>query len=223
MDRLAQRLFRNPAARPEHRTSSLGCLGCLPRLILGLLVGAVLVGAITAVFAPWGFFMGGKFNLFAYWQGWGTLQSKNGKYVVFVRFYPSSSGSRLYPHPSVRGIGYLCSPKGEIYRMHLGGGMRRGIGTNTDGEKIDLYMDNWPALTGTFQSDHRPAVEFRGQWENPDIVMDDHGSISRAFAPDGSVYQRGQTARIPYPGDIVPVTLSPGSYSDFETACKATR
>ena len=195
----------------------------MPRLILVVLLGSVLVLAITAVFAPWGFFMGGKFNLFAYWQGWGALQGKNGKYVVFVRFYPRPSGSRLYPHPSVRGVGYLCSSRGEIFRMNLGGGMRRGIGTNTDGEKIDLYMDYWPAFFGNMGTEHRPAIELRGQWKNPGIVMDDHGSISRAFAPDGTVYQKDQTAHIPYPGEIVPATLVPGSYSDFEHACKGTK
>lgn len=222
MDRLAQRSLRNSAARPDRPKSRLGCLGCLPRLLLTLILGLVLVGLITAVFAPWGYFLGGKFNLFAYWQGWGTLNTKTVKYEIFVRFYPRPSGSKIYPHPSVGGIGYLCSPGGQIFRMKLGGGMRRGIKTNTDGEKIDLYMDYWPAFFGSFATDHRPAIELRGQWRNPNILMDDHGSISRAFAPDGSVYQRGQAAHIPYPGDIVPVTLVPGSYSDFETACKAS-
>jgi hypothetical protein len=221
MDRLAQRLLRNPAAGPDRPHSRLGCLGCLPRLILILFGGIVLVGLITAVFAPWGFFMGGKFNLFAYWQGWGTLNSKNGKYIMYVRFYPSRSGSRIYPHPSVKGLGYVCSPRGQVFNMHLGGGMRRGIGTNTDGENIDLYMYYWPALWGTFVGDHRPSIEVRGQWKNPTIIGDDHGSISRAFKPDGTVYQRGEDAHVRYPGDIVPVTLVPGSYSDFQSACKA--
>jgi hypothetical protein len=221
MDRLAQRLLRGPAARPDRPHSRLGCLGCLPRLILMLFAGLVVVGLITAVFAPWGFFMGGKFNLFAYWQGWGTLQAKTGKYEVFVLFYPRPSGSRVYPHPSVGGVGYVCSPRGQIFRMNLGGGMRRGIGTNTDGEKIDFYMNYRPAFTWNFTSTRRPHIELRGQWQNSKIAMDDHGSISRSFAPDGTVYQPGQTAHIPYPGDIVPVTLVPGSYSDFEAACKA--
>jgi hypothetical protein len=221
MDRLAQRLLRNPSARPDRPHSRLGCLGCLPRLFLILLLGLVLVGLITAVFAPWGFFMGGKFNLFAYWQGWGTLNAKNGKYVVYVRFYPTSSKQSMYPHPTVTGVGYLCSSRGQIFRMSLGGGMRRGIGINTNGEKIDLYMSYYPAFFGNLTADRRPSIELRGHWENPNIVMDDHGSISRAFAPDGSVYQRGQGPHVPYPGEILPVTLVPGSYSDFAAACKA--
>ena len=222
MDRLAQRLLRNRRVRPDRPHSRLGCLGCLPRLLLGLFAGLILVGLITAVFAPWGFFMGGKFNLFAYWQGWGTLNSKTGKYVVYVRFFPTTSSSRLSPHPSVRGVGYLCSPRGQLFSMHLSGGMRRGIGTNTDGEKIDLGMDYWPVFWGNFATDHRPSVGIRGQWRNPTIIGDDHGSISRAFEPDGTV-NRGHGGSRPYPGDITPVTLMPGSYSDFAAACKASR
>ena len=101
--------------------------------------------------------------------------------------------------------------------------MRRGIGINTDGERIGLYMDYWPAFFGNFRADHRPNIELRGQWKNPDIEADDHGSISRAFRPDGTLYQRGQGPNVPYPGDIVSVTLTPGSYSDFEAACKVNR
>lgn len=201
------------------RRGPMGCLGCLPRLVLGLAFGCLLVLAITAVFAPWGFYMGGKFHIIPYWQGWGTLQTKHGKYVVFVRFEPTPSGSKLMPHPSVKGSGYLCSPRGEIFRMNLGGGMRRGISTNLDGESIGLYMYYWPAFFGNFAASHRPSIEFRGQWKNPNIVMDDHGSIFRAFNADGAVDQ-GHSNK-PYPGDITPVTLVPGSYSDFKAACQA--
>lgn len=174
------------------------------------------------MFAPWGFYLGGQFHILPDWQGWGTLPAKSGKYVVYVRFQPRASGSRIYPAPSVGGVAYLCSPRGETFRMHLGGGMRRGIGLSTDGEKISLYMNYYPAFFGNLRSDRRPSIELRGQWHNPNIVMDDHGSISRAFEPDGSVARWNDPKR-PYPGEIVPVTLTPGSYSDFEAACKASR
>ena len=215
MARFARHFSASPLAP---RRSRAGCLGCLPRLLLVLALGTGLVLLITAVFAPWGFFLGGSFHIIPYWQGWGTLSAKSGTYIVFVRFEPTPNGSKVMPHPSVKGTGYLCTPRGEIFRMHLGGGMRRGIGTNTDGEKIDLYMDYWPAFFGNLRSDHRPSVGFRGKWENPNIVADDHGSIFRAFNPDATV-DRGHSNK-PYPGDIIPVTLVPGSYSDFERACK---
>jgi hypothetical protein len=188
-------------------------------VVLIFAFGGLLVLVITAAFAPWGFYLGGSFHLIPYWQGWGTLSTKNGKYVVYVSFQPRPSGSRIMPGPSVGGRGYLCSPGGEIFPMHLGGGMRRGIGTNTDGQEINLYMNYRPVFFGYVRSDHRPSVEFRGKWQNPNIVADDHGSIFRAFNPDGTV-DRGHSHK-PYPGDISPVTLFPGSYSDFEAACKA--
>jgi hypothetical protein len=45
--------------------------GCLALMIVGT-VGAVIFGfAATALFTPWGFFMGGRFHLYPQWQGWG--------------------------------------------------------------------------------------------------------------------------------------------------------
>jgi len=208
------------AAAINARRRHSGCLGCLPQILLVFLLGAAVMLLITAIFAPWGFFLGGSFRIIPYWQGWGVLHAKSGTYVVYVGLQPRPSGSRIMPGPSLGGTGYLCSPRGEIFYMHLGGGMRRGIGTNTDGEKISLYMNHWPRFSGGFTNDHRPSIELRGQWKNPNIIMDDHGSISRAFNPDGTV-DRGHSNK-PYPGDITPVTLVPGSYSDFEAACKAS-
>jgi len=56
----ASRKFSRPRSR-------MGCLGCLPRALLGLALGCLLVLVITAVFAPWGFFLGGKFHIIPYW------------------------------------------------------------------------------------------------------------------------------------------------------------
>ena len=217
MDHFSQGFPANAAQR--RRKSLLGCLGCLPRLALILFLGLVLVGAITAVFAPWGFYLGGKFNILASWQGLGTLNAKSGKYIVFVRFGPRPSGSRVYPGPSVGGLAYLCSPRGEAFRMKLGGGMRRGIGLNTDGEKISLYMYNAP-IFANFTGGNRPSIELRGQWHNPNLVLDDHSSIARAFNADGTV-NTGHDPNRPYIGEVVPVTLTPASYSDFEAACRS--
>jgi len=198
-----------------------GCLGCLPQLLLLFVAAGLVFLATIAVFAPWGFYLGGGFHMLPYWQGWGVLHSKTGNYVVYTYFYPQPSSSKVLPGPSVGGTGALCTPRGEIFRMRLGGGMRRGIGTNTDGEKINLYMFYWPAFAGNLTADHRPSVEFQGKWQNPNIVADDHGSIFRAFSPDGTV-DRGHSNK-PYPGDVAPVTLVPGSYSDFKAACSASK
>jgi len=221
MDRFAQRLANSAQLGARTRRRS-GCLGCIPQLVVIFVLAAVGFVLITAVFAPWGFYMGGKFHIIPTWQGWGTLQAKSGRYQVYVYFYPRPSGSRIMPGPTVGGSAYVCSPRGEHFYMRLRGDMRRGIGLSTDGEKISLYMNNHSSFYSNFTSDYRPSLELRGQWQNPNLVMDDHGSISRAFEPDGTVY-RGHGGSRPYPGDITPITLVPGSYSDFEAACKAPR
>jgi hypothetical protein len=212
--------FANAAQLPARPRSGSGCLGCLPRLLLIFLLAGVGFLLITAAFAPWGFYLGGTFHIIPSWQGWGTLSTTSGKYVLFVRFQPRPSGSRVMPGPSVGGEAYLCSPRGETFYMRLGGGMRRGIGLSTDGEKISLYMNHRSGFFANLKADHRPSIELRGQWQNPNLVMDDHGSISRAFEPDGTV-SGGHDPHRPYPGPIVPVMLAPGSYSGFEAACKA--
>ena len=106
--------------------------------------------------------------------------------------------------------------------MKLGGGMRRGIGLNTNGENISLYMNNHSSVFSNLNADYRPSIEFRGKWQNPNIVMDDHGSIARAFNSDGSVFRAHDKNR-QYIAEVVPITLVPGSYSDFEAACKNVR
>jgi hypothetical protein len=96
--------------------------------------------------------------------------------------------------------------------------MRKHLNLSTDGEAIRLGMSYRPL--GSFSPEARPSLELRGHWQNPNMVMDDNGSISRAFEPDGSVY-RGHDSNRPYPGEIVPVTLKEGVTSEFESACAA--
>lgn len=198
-------------------------MGCLWQSAIVLVLGCLLLLAMTAVFMPWSFYMGGSFHIIPYWQGWGILHAQSGNYVLYVGFEPSfRRGSRIYTTSNVRGQAYLCTPKGERFRMNLGGSMRKNLPVSTDGEAISLYMDNWPVLTGGFIADHRPSIELRGHWRNPNLEMDDHGSIHRAFNPDGSVHGL-HDASVPYNGEIVPVTLRPGKYSDYEEACRMSR
>ena len=210
--------FSPSSGAPRRRS---GCLGCLPRLFLGLLVGCVLVLMITAVFAPWGFFLGGKFHILPWWQGWGTLNADSGKYLVYVQFSPSPSGSKVLPGPSVRGNAWLCSPRGETFRLRLGGGMPRGIGRNTEGKTISLYANYYRPFLWNMTTDRRPEIEIRGEWHGDSIVANDHGSVSRSFNADGTV-TRGKDPHRAYPGPIVAVTLNAGSYGDFKVACQAS-
>jgi len=211
---------------PHSKARRRGCLGCLGQLVwqsaVVLVLGVILVAAMTGLFYPWAFYLGGKFHFVPYWQGLGKLHAKSGDYVLFVRFEPTPRRSRIIPHSDLKGLAYLCSPRGDEFRLNLGGSMRRHLNLSTDGEAIDLYMYNWPALYGQFTTDHRPSIELRGHWKNPDLVMDDHGSIFRAFLSDGSVY-RGHDTNHPYNGEIVPVTLVKGSYSEFESACATVK
>jgi len=104
----------------------------------------------------------------------------------------------------------------------LGGSMRPHLNLSTDGEAIGLYMDNWSGLHAQFSGDHRPSIQLSGHWKNPDLVMDDNGSIFRAFQPDGTVY-RGHDPSHPYNGEVVPITLVNAPYSDFKAACAAIK
>lgn len=211
------------AARPKPRR---GCFGCLWQTLwqctLVLAAGAVLVIALTGLSYPWAFYLGGKFHIIPYWQGWGKLHAKSGDYVLFVQFEPTPRGSRMYLASNLTGYGRLCSPRGEDFRLHLGGSMRPHLSLSTDGEAINLYMSYWPLWYGQFIGERRPSIEVRGHWKNPDLVMDDQGSIFRAFLPDGTVY-RGHDPSHPYNGEIVPVTLVNGSYSEFKAACAAVK
>src|SRR5262245_41642022 len=99
--------------RPRARS---GCLSNLLRLVLVLALVGVALLAATAVFAPWGFYLGGQFHILPYWQGFGTLHAASGKYVVYIRLEPKPSGSGMHLGTSVGGDAYLCSPRGEQFR-----------------------------------------------------------------------------------------------------------
>jgi len=66
--------LRQFAAR-KRRT---GCLGCLWQLVVLLTLGSVLLIAITGVFYPWAFYLGGKFHIVPMWYGWGTAHAQSG-------------------------------------------------------------------------------------------------------------------------------------------------
>jgi len=152
----------------------------------------------------------------------GTARAKGGDYLVWVQFEPTPRGSRMYLASNLTGNAYVCTPRGERLAMHLGGGMRKNLNLSTDGEHISLYMDYWPLGYGSFITDHRPSLDFRGNWRNPNIVMDDHGSIGRAFEPNGTIY-RGHDRNRPYMQEVVPITFVPGSRSEFDKACAAVK
>jgi hypothetical protein len=132
-----------PSRKPRR-----GCLGCLGSLVwqlaVVLVLGGILVVAVTGIFAPWAFYLGGKFHILPYWQGWGKAHAKSGDYLLFVYVGPTPRGSKMYLETNLSGAAYVCTPRGDNIRLHMGGGMRKHLNLLTDGEAIHLYMFYWP-------------------------------------------------------------------------------
>jgi hypothetical protein len=204
-----------PRARP------LGCLtGCLTRLVLGLIVGAVLLVAIDAVFAPWSFYLGGRFHPLPLWQGVGTMHSASGDYVLYVWMSPAPGG-RTFNFPYFSGYGYLCTPRGERYALRLSASMNEHPGTNTNGKafQIGLYQRRW---NYSWTLEGRPRLAFRGRWQNPDLVMDDGGTLSRAFRPDGTVYL-GPPRNQPAARETLSIVLHEAEWSGWLSDCRGAK
>jgi hypothetical protein len=209
----------NPTFPLVRKRPRFGCFGCLVQCAVILALGGVLMVAITGLFYPWAFYLGGNFHILPSWQGWGRAHTAGGDYLLWLYFYPTPSRSRMYLDTSLKGEAYVCTPHGENIRLTLGGGMPRHLKLSTDGEPVRFYMYHRP-WNATFVTDRRPRLELQGNWRNPHLVMTDKGSISRAFQPDGTVY-RGNGANRPYATEPIPITLAAGSYSDYKNACSA--
>jgi hypothetical protein len=194
-------------------------LGCLPQLILTLLLGAAAVLGIDAIFAPWSFFMGGQFHPIPYWQGWGRIHAPAGDYLLFVRMEPRP-GRRGVAH--VAGSGTLCTPRGETFNLTLGGDFEKNMGMSTDGKRAYLYLHQRPGAFFRSAGDTRPQLEFHGAWHNPDLVLDDKGTLNREFMADGRLYE-GNLHKQPGAHGPMPVTIKEGSRSEFDAACTAMK
>jgi hypothetical protein len=203
-----------PGQRRRHR------LGCVGRIVAFLLLGAVCILLIDAVFAPWAFFLGGRFRPLAFWQGWGRLHSSTrGDYAVFVRMWPTPGGHSGYA--SVTGSAELCTPRGERYSLRLGGGfLNKHVWLHSDRQPMHLYLYHRPWFYGFVSTQRRPRLDLYGAWHDPDLVMDDHGTLSTAFLPDGRLDQ-GPARQQPAAREIATVSLRSGGQSDFDAACLA--
>ncbi len=196
-------------------------IGCLTRLVLVFVfVGAALLAA-TALFAPWGFYMGGRFHWYPSWQGWGRLHSNSagGDYAIYIYMYPR--GGRGMGPAHVEGTALVCTPRGEKFTLSLGGDFQRDIGRDTNGKTASFYMINRTAAHIFGGASSRPDLKLHGRWNNPDLVLDDDSSIQRNFDHDAKLYRDGKSR--PYLGEVSPITLHEGSKSDFEAACKAVK
>lgn len=200
-----------PAIPPVRRKGP----GCLVQVLGALTLGVVVLYAIYAVFAPWAFYMGGRFHLYPGWTGWGRMHSNiAGDYVLFLSLSPATGGRGTYRAvPHIRGQGFLCTPRGERYSLRAGGDFGKNSGIDLQGRTAYIYAHQYSVFSGSTD----PSLEFRGKWNNPDLLLDDQGSINRAFDPGGKLVTNHHMR--PYIQEVVPLILHEGTRADFDAAC----
>ena len=182
-------------------------------ILLALACGALTLG-IDAVFTPWPFFMGGHFHINPKWTGWGRMHSNTaGDYVIYMSISPYFGRGRSLT--DITGKGAICTQRGDNYPLNVGGSFQSHLGTDLQGKTAVIYAHNYS------KSHYDPSLEFRGKWNNPDLVLDDHGSIGRAFEPGGTLAKNAVTR--PYGQELVPLTLHEGTRVDFDAACAAIK
>ena len=163
-------------------------LGCLPSLLLFCIVGVLLIMLLELLFAPWIYTVGGRVRLVPIWAGSGVVQAPWGPYTIFLSFSPSSDSSHLAPGASIAGSGWVCTPQGQKYSLRVSGGASGHIWNDMDGHTMRISAHHRP-IAWQFRSRDisRPALSFSGQWVGSNLVMQDEGSVARAFHPDGSL------------------------------------
>jgi len=187
----------------------------LLKLLALAVLGFGLRYAIDAVLAPWAFFMGGHFHLNPKWSGWGRMHSDtSGDYAIYITISPSFGRGRSFT--DIAGKGALCTQRGGNYRLSVAGSFQEGSGADPQGRTVTLYPHNYnPKLTG--QND--PSLEFLGRWSEHDLVLDDEGSVNKAFDADGGLARKNQSnSGIK---ERVSLILHEGSRTDFDAACAA--
>src|SRR5256885_15006118 len=144
-----------PSPMPVRRKSG---AGCLVQVLGALALGVVVIMGVKAVFTPWGFYMGGHFHILPQWTGWGQMHSKiAGDYALLVSFAPIT-GKQLGP-THVSGNAVICTPRGERYKLRLGGDFGKPSGTDLQGKTAHLYMNNYTVLSSSTD----PSLDFRGR------------------------------------------------------------
>jgi hypothetical protein len=187
-------------------------------LLVVIVVGAVCYGALMLL-SPWAFHMGGGSHLIPMWQGVGRMHSNTagGDYAIYLYFWPDSG--RLRGLVYVSGQGLLCTPTGERVNLRMGGNFLHNSGADLNGAGVHFYMYDRGPKRALLGGPAQYRLEFKGKWVNPDLVLNDDGSLARNFDPQGKPWPPGPHSR-PYMGEVVPVTVKQGSKADFEAVCK---
>lgn len=184
-------------------------IGCLPGLVILLLLGPLLVMAVDLAFAPWIYSVGGRGRLLPMWAGVGVAHTTSGAYTIRIWFSPIPSGSHILPSASVQGSASVCTPSGKRYNLKLTGGASGRIWNDMDGHAFHLSAYHRPAFASA-TGDRRPRLEFAGSWAGANLQMNDEGSIAQAFLPDGALSsgKGGSQAG----GNAVPITFTETSW-----------
>lgn len=192
-------------------------MGFLARPVLIVLLCFGVVLGILAMTAPWGFFMGGHFHWTMRWQGVGVLHAKDsgGDYALYVRLWAIPASRH------VTGSGVLCTPRRETFNLDVSGAFDKGIWLDTNGKKTELSLVNRTAGCPPCSKNLGINLDLRGQWKNPELVMDDEGSLSNYFHPDASLVTGGGVR--PSSRGVATITLHEGTREEFEAACKTAR
>jgi hypothetical protein len=199
------------------RPRRLGCLGSI--VALAILAPLAYLGPV-AIFAPWAYSLGGHYHVLPTWEGVGRAHSPSeGDYLLYVYLYPvpgNRPGSGL-GRVTVSGMAQVCSPRGVVTKLKLGGDMDRDVWADANGRSIHLWLRRFDVGNYSFNTDRRPHFDLYGQWHYPALEADDRGTLSQAFNADGSVNRGHQSG----PRWMSHVTLQAGKASEFAEACKA--
>ena len=203
--------------KPSRKRGS--CLGDIVKLFVLLVILGVGYFVVIGVFAPWTYYLGGNFHLLPMWQGWGTIQEPSGNFALYV-FLSRPESSRL-GISYMSGTAQLCTPRGERFNyLHvIMSFSNQHFGLNTDKQPVTLDIYNYGA-SSQLNGDNRPDFILYGAWQNPNLVLEDHGSFGSEFLSDGTAYL-GPLSNQPPLGPNLSVTLSPGSPAQFNAACRS--
>jgi hypothetical protein len=190
------------AARPARRA---GCLG-YGGILLFTIVLIVVVGH------PWALHMGGRWTPAMVWHGYGKMHSSSGAdYRVWMNIGPMAMASRKSgKRENFQGIAIVCTPQGMALTMDVTG--RVDAWLDADGKAMRMSVSTQRGVTPTL------SFHLYGEWEGPDLVLEDRGSLADSFRADGSPkgYLQGPRA----PKENAQVTLRYGKHSEFEATCR---
>ena len=175
---------------PKPRRTRRG-LGCLPTLALLALAIAAVMWLAASVMGPWVYTVGGRHRWLPIWEGVGDVAGPGGTYRLYVWFAPWRSRTRYRPEAAVEGYSTLCTPRGERFNLTLRGGAPSRPWLHMDDQPFHFRVWRRPPGGGvTADLVGPPRLEFAGRWQGPNLVMDDQGSVGRAFNPDATLNPR---------------------------------